>query len=101
MVGWQPHPTGSALHRGDTTNTANPRAVPRIETPRLLRYHCRMNKPSDPKRARLWTDPPAAPDAPVAGYDDWLARDIARGIADLDAGKATPLEKMRKEFGLE
>ncbi len=51
-----------------------------------------MNKLSDPKRVRIWTDPPAATDAPVAGYDEWLADDIAHGIADLDSGKATPLD---------
>jgi hypothetical protein len=60
-----------------------------------------MNKPSDPKTARMWTDAPPPTDAAVAGYDAWLAAEIARGTADLDAGRSVPLEKMRKEFGLE
>jgi hypothetical protein len=44
---------------------------------------------------------PAPGGAPVAGYDAWLADEIARGTADLDAGKAVAIGKMRKEFGLE
>jgi hypothetical protein len=60
-----------------------------------------MNKPSDPKAVRLWTDAPAPGDAPVTGYDAWLADEIAQGTADLDAGRSVPIGKMRKEFGLE
>lgn len=60
-----------------------------------------MNKAPDPKTARTWTDVPDKPDMPVAGYDDWLAGDIAEGCADLDAGRSVPIGNVRKEFGLE
>jgi hypothetical protein len=59
-----------------------------------------MNKPTT-HDLRDWTDAPAPDARPVAGYDAWLAQDIAAGLADLDAGKTVPLSVMRKEFGLE
>ncbi len=60
-----------------------------------------MNKASDLKTARTWTNAPDKLEAPVAGYDDWLAGEIAEGVADLDAGRSVPIGKVRKEFGLE
>ncbi len=60
-----------------------------------------MNKAPDPKTARKWAEAPEKLEAPVGGYDDWLAGDIAEGVADLDAGRSAPIGKMRKEFGLE
>lgn len=59
-----------------------------------------MNKPAQ-HDVQEWTDAPTPDAAPVAGYDAWLAQDIAAGLADLDAGKTVPLAQMRKEFGLE
>ena len=59
-----------------------------------------MNKPSTHDLPE-WTDAPATGATPVAGYDAWLAQDIAAGLAELDAGAATPLADLRKEFGLE
>lgn len=60
-----------------------------------------MNKPAKLTDIREWTDAPAKDAAPVAGYDAWLERDIAAGLADLKADKTTSLATIRKEFGLE
>jgi hypothetical protein len=72
-----------------------------VEIPSDLAYHQLMNKPSDTQPAHQWTAAPATDVPPVAGYEAWLAEDIAAGVADLDAGKTTPLADVRKEFGLE
>lgn len=56
-----------------------------------------MNKPAP---ATLWT-PPTEAEPPVPGYDAWLDAELARGLADLDAGKSTPLADLCKEFGHE
>lgn len=60
-----------------------------------------MNKPAKPDDAPQWIDPPAEGAIPVAGYDAWLAQDIAAGLAEIAAGHVTPLADVRKEFGLE
>lgn len=60
-----------------------------------------MNKQSNPKLAAEWTHTPAADAKPVAGYEAWLAADIAAGLAEIADGKTTPLADVRKEFGLE
>ena len=60
-----------------------------------------MNAKHPTKDAKLWHAPPGPTDAPAPGYDAWLAAELAAGIADLDAGRVTPLEDVRKEFGLE
>lgn len=59
-----------------------------------------MNKPSDTQPAYQWTAAPATDVPLVAGYEAWLAKDIAAGVGDLDAGKVTPLADVREEFGL-
>ena len=60
-----------------------------------------MNKPAKTSDIHEWTGAPAADAAPAAGYDAWLQEDIAAGLADVKAGKVTPLATIRKEFGLE
>jgi hypothetical protein len=60
-----------------------------------------MNARAQPGDRERWVRPPKADDRPEPGYDAWLAAEIEAACAELDAGKATPLEKVRKEFGLE
>ena len=72
-----------------------------VEIPPRFPYPHHMNKPPDTQPAHQWTAVPATDLSPVAGYDTWLAKDIAAGLADLDAGKTTPLADVRKEFELE
>ena len=60
-----------------------------------------MNKFANPNDVQQWVQPPAGKVSPVAGYDAWLAQDIAAGLAEIDAGATAPLADMRKEFGLE
>jgi hypothetical protein len=72
-----------------------------IENHKPLGYLYPMNKPANPAHVREWTDAPDGDAPPVAGYDAWLEQDIAAGLADLKAGKTTPLADIRKEFGLE
>ena len=66
-----------------------------------MRYLDAMNTQSNPELAAEWTDAPASDAAPVAGYEAWLAADIAAGLAEIAEGKTTPLADVRKEFGLE
>lgn len=49
-------------------------------------------KPTDPDTPAGWTE---------AGYDAWFAAELTEGERQLDAGQATPLDKVRKEFGAE
>jgi hypothetical protein len=60
-----------------------------------------MNASHPPKDVKRRYLPQDADAAPVPGYDAWLTGELAAGIADLDAGKTTPLADVRKEFGLE
>ena len=60
-----------------------------------------MNAKSPTKAAKLWHQPPVEADQPVVGYDDWLATELASGLADVQAGRVTSLDKVRKEFGVE
>lgn len=48
-----------------------------------------------------WIKPAAPEEQPEAGYEEWLAADIAAGIAELDAGKFVTLDQVKREFGLE
>lgn len=48
-----------------------------------------------------WIKPARPEEQPEAGYDEWLAADIAAGIAELDAGKFVTLDQVKREFGLE
>jgi len=38
---------------------------------------------------------------PQPGYDEYVRRKIAQGLADVEAGRVTSLADVRKEFGLE
>jgi hypothetical protein len=73
----------------------------RIENWRPVGYVPAMNKPTKSSDADLWIAPRAKDVVPVAGYDAWLAQDMAAGLAEIDAGAVTPLAEVRKEFGLE
>ena len=74
---------------------------PSVEFGTDIRYLGAMNKPSTSNPIPDWTDTPATPATPAPGYDAWLAADIAAGIADLNAGRTTPLALLRKDLGLE
>ena len=63
-------------------------------------YAGAMNRRAQPKDGDRWLKPEANPE-PEADYDAWLAAEIAAGCAELDAGKSTPLKKVRKDVGLE
>ena len=67
----------------------------------MLRYPRPMSTKSNPELAAEWTDAPASDAKPVAGYEAWLAADLAAGLAEIAEGKTTPLADVRKEFGLE
>lgn len=60
-----------------------------------------MNKQANPKQVFEWTEASVSDGQPVAGYDDWLAAEIAACLAEIPEGKTTPLANVRKEFGLE
>ena len=64
-------------------------------------YHPPLNAKLPSRNAKLWHQPPAGVDQPAEGYDDWLKAELAKGLADAQVGRLTPLEKVRKEFGLE
>ena len=53
------------------------------------------------ENVQRWIKPDAPDKQPEAGYDEWLAADIAAGIAELDAGKFVTLDQVKREFGLE
>lgn len=53
-----------------------------------------------PKNARP-ADPEAAAPTGEPGYDAWLHREIQEGLADLDAGCATPAAKVWSDIGIE
>lgn len=48
-----------------------------------------------------WIKPAAPDERPELGYDEWLAADIAAGIAELDAGKGIPADEVWRSLGLE
>lgn len=53
------------------------------------------------ENVQRWIKPAAPDEQPEAGYDEWLAADIAAGIAELDAGKFVTLDQVKREFGIE
>lgn len=65
------------------------------------RYLHDMNIKSPTTDAKLWHLPSEPTDTPVPGYEAWLVAEIAAGLAEVAAGKVTPLDEVRKEFGLE
>lgn len=48
-----------------------------------------------------WIKSPPPDERPEPGYDEWLATDIAAGIAELDAGKGIPANEVWRSLGLE
>lgn len=48
-----------------------------------------------------WIKSPPPDERPEPGYDEWLATDIAAGIAELDAGKGILANEVWRSLGLE
>jgi hypothetical protein len=48
-----------------------------------------------------WHLPQPDKAAPEAGYDAWLAEEIAAGTAELDAGLGIPAAQIWKDLGIE
>lgn len=67
----------------------------------IVCYTNPMNARTAHKDAKFWHQPSSPAATQVEGYDIYLEADLANGLADLDAGRATPVEDVRKEFGLE
>lgn len=78
-----------------------PAATHLLPKPFILCYTPPMNARTAHKDVKLWHQPSGPAATPVEGYDIYLEADLANGLADLDAGRATPIEDVRKEFGLE
>ena len=51
--------------------------------------------------AQRWIKPAAPDQQPEAGYDEWLAADIAAGAAELDAGQGISADDVWRSLGLE
>ena len=58
-------------------------------------------RPEPHAKAERWTAPAAPGHQPEPGYSEWLAADIAAGIAELDAGKGIPADEVWRSLGLE
>ena len=48
-----------------------------------------------------WILPEPCTVVPEAGYDAWLAEEIAAGTAELDAGLGIPAAKVWQDLGIE
>ncbi|WP_333815747.1 hypothetical protein [Tabrizicola sp.] len=48
-----------------------------------------------------WLKPDGPEVKPEPGYDEWLAAEIAAGLAELDAGKGIPAAEVWRSLGLE
>lgn len=57
-----------------------------------------IEKPADIESSLRPTRPD---DLPEPGYEEWLAEEIAAGIAELDAGQSVTLDAVMRELGLE
>lgn len=51
--------------------------------------------------AQRWIKPSTPDERPEAGYEEWLAADIAAGAAELDVGKGIPADEVWRSLGLE
>ncbi|WP_347137701.1 hypothetical protein [Paracoccus sp. SSK6] len=60
-----------------------------------------MMRADSQDQAQCWLKPSTSDGPAEPGYDEWLTAEIARGIAELDAGRSTPIEDVRREFGQE
>ena len=56
----------------------------------------KIDTPADIDR---WLKPDGPEVQPEPGYDEWLAAEIAEGIAELDAGKGIPIAEVWKSLG--
>ncbi len=65
------------------------------------RYVCGMKQEKPEDDIRSWIEPPAPDEEPEPGYDEWLAEEIERGLADIAAGRTITLEELKRELGLE
>ncbi len=55
----------------------------------------------DRTKAERWTRPDSPENRPEPGYEEWLAAEIEKGIAELDAGQGIPASEVWKSLGLE
>jgi hypothetical protein len=60
-----------------------------------------MNKPVTKTDRGAWYLPEPGKAVPEAGYDAWLAEDIAAGTAELDAGLGVAAAEVWRELGVE
>ena len=58
-------------------------------------------RPDRHAKVQHWIKPAPSDHKGEPGYDEWLAAEIAAGLAELDAGKVTPLDDVKREFGQE
>ncbi len=54
-----------------------------------------------PKPAPASNFTPAPHGVPEPGYDKWLEREIVEGLADIEAGRVTPANKVWSELDIE
>ena len=60
-----------------------------------------MNAPVTKSDRDAWILPEPGTVVPEAGYDAWLADEIAAGTAELDAGLGIPAAKVWQDLGIE
>ena len=60
-----------------------------------------MSTKPKPVPASDVTAPPAPDAAPEPGYGDWLKAEIAKGVADIEAGRVTSAKKVWIELDIE
>lgn len=60
-----------------------------------------MSTPAKRTPVDDWINPPSPDTRPEPGYDEWLAAEIEAAIREADEGKLTPIEEVRRKFGLE
>lgn len=60
-----------------------------------------MSIDTKPRRSDPWVNPPSPAEEPGPEYEAYVREKIARGQADIKAGRVTPIEEVRKELGLE
>lgn len=60
-----------------------------------------MSTPAKRPSVDDWINPPSPDAEPEPGYHEWLAREIEEAIREADEGKLTPIEEVRRKFGLE
>ncbi len=60
-----------------------------------------MSTKPKPVPASDFTTPATPKVVPEPGYDKWLEREIAEGLADIEAGRVTPAKEVWSELDIE